>query len=190
MSLRGETYMQLSASAGALDRANRPRMLLVVPALLLLGALVFLLIAGTRFGDARQRLAAQNEQRQTVEELIQRTVANRADTPDLASLYPKRVFMDSDVQDLISEVFGPDGTQTITLGRKRERPLLTSPDLEIVDLDATIRNVDIFDLFRWIARVENDERLKGIFVSNLRLQPGQGGWNGTVQFRLYQMKGS
>lgn len=188
--MRGETYMQLSATANALDRANRPRMLLVVPALLLIGALIFLFVSHSRFSGERDRLSVQNAQRSAMEGIITQTMELRADTPNLAREYPIRVFMDSDIHDLIGEVLGPEGTQKITLGRKSERQVLTSPELNMVDLEANVRNIDLFDLFRWIARVESDERLSGIFVSNLRLSPAQGGWTGSVRFRLYQKKGS
>lgn len=190
MSMRGETYLQLTASASALDRANRPRMLLIVPGLLLVGALLFLLVSTARYMGERERMALQNEQRRALDGLIEQTMDARANTPNLAKQYPVRVFMDSDIQDLIGEVLGPEGNRAIILGRKRERPLLGSPELNVVDLDATVQNVQIFDLFRWIASVESDERLAGIFLSSLRLSPTQNGWRGNVQFRLYQKKGS
>jgi hypothetical protein len=177
---------QLTAAANAADRANRPRMLVVVPAILLIGGLVLTLVIFQRFSVAKSVLSSRLLERGRVQEIIDYSKKLEDAHPDPAKLFPVNDFMELNILDVAKE-FWPEGGP-VTVGQKsKPRSLGLNRLVERSDIDVSIvPSASIDDLFRFIHEVLTKEELKGVFLSKVDLRPSQGGWVGSLRFSLYE----
>ncbi len=179
---------QLRAQAAAADRANRPTMLVVVPALLLVGALLLTLVAGVRLVESKRTLERRLADRAQVERIVFEAEQLRRRTPDLDALYPPLPGLGDEIEREARRVW-PEGSRgTVRVGQVNPRPWSVSStgDLVQVSVDCTVSNVSFQDLTTWIRRVIDEPTRRRVFVSKLSVEPTPQGWTGTVQFRAYQ----
>ena len=178
---------QLTAAANAADRANRPRILVVAPAILLIGALLLTLVVFQRFSIAKSLLSSRLFERGRVQELINVAAKLEDAHPDPAKLFPVNAYMDANINDIAKEIWGENGPVAVT--GKSKRTLGLNKQVVRSDVDVSITAaVPMDDVFRFMYEVLTREELKGVFLSKIDLRPIQtgGGWMGSLRFSLYE----
>lgn len=177
---------QLTAAANAADRANRPRMFVVVPAILLIGALILTLIIFQRFSVAKKVLSSRLVERGRVQAIINYSHELEAAHPDPAKLFPANDFMDVNINDVAKEIWGEKGVANVG-PKQRPRSLGLNKQVERSDVDVNLTtSASIDDVFRFIRGVLTKDELKGVFLGKIDLRPVPGGWVGSLRFSLYE----
>jgi len=179
-----ELETQLLAAASAADRANRPRIFVIAPALLLIGALIFALVKYQRFVYAKDELASARAQVGELREVIAQAERWRAGRLPIDEIYQQNPFMDVNIDDLRKAMLGEDAG--VRVGQVNRRPLGLDGQLQRADVDCRITEAPLDDVMAWVEAVEAHESLERVFVSRLDLQPGREGWNGMIRFRGYE----
>lgn len=178
---------QLTLAANAADRSNRPRMLVIAPALLLLGALILTLVIFQRFSTAKSVLSSRMMERERVVSIIDFAGKLEAAHPDPAKLFPINEYMDVNISDVAKDIW-PDATN-VTVGPKEKRSLGLNKQFIRSEVGISFTpTVAIDDVFRFIHGVLTHKDLNGVFVGKVDLHPipAGGGWIGSVRFSLYE----
>jgi hypothetical protein len=184
----GQTDAQLVALADAADRANRPRMLVIVLALLAGAALVLVVAQSFRFLGARSLLEQRLTEARTVERFAERTRELRDREIDLASLFPDNPSMADQMQSLANEITeAPPGRRiTVDVIRRNRAVFQGDPSLQSATVRSTFQSVTTEQLFEWMERVQRLEGLDGAFVTEFSINPVEPGrWRGQVEFRMF-----
>lgn len=179
---------QLTAAANAADRSNRPRMLVVAPAILLIGAVILTLILFQRFSFAKSVLSTRLAERERVQKLIDYARDLEAANPEPAMLFPVNEFMEVNIVDVARRYWGEGGPVHVGPKQKpRTFGLNRVVDRADVDISLTAAT-SIDDLFPFIHEVLTREELEGVFLSKIDLRPigAGGGWMGSLRFSLYE----
>jgi hypothetical protein len=178
---------QLGAAANAADRANRPTLLVVAPALLLLGAIVLVLVTNHRFSVAKSALSARLAERARVDQLIEYASELEAANPDVGVLFPPDPFLDVKIADVAQDVWGEGGPVTVS-GKSSPRAVGLARQIAKSDVDVSWTTpLPIDELFTFIYRVLNEPEMTGhVFLARINIKPLPGGWIGSARFRLYE----
>ncbi|MEO1129916.1 MAG: hypothetical protein AAFX05_09465 [Planctomycetota bacterium] len=179
-----ELEAQLLATANAADRANRPRLVVIAPALLLVGAMIFALVTVQRLSLAKGSLQDARSLSDQVDQIITQTMAWRANRLPV-ELYVQNPFMADNIDEIRKTVMGSDDT-SIRVGSKQARAIGLDGVLQRADVDCQVGDVPLDALLGWIEAVEQHPDLSRVFVAQLELRPSARGWSGTVRFRRYE----
>lgn len=180
------TEAQLSAAAGAADRANRPTILVVAPALLLLGAVIITLITFQRFSSAKATLKDRVAEQTKVNAQVDYYAVLEQARPDVATLYPINDFMDTNMDDIARDVWGEELPITVS-PKSNPRPVGLNRAIERSDVEVGITApTPIDEIFEFVHRVLSDEQLDGVFLAKIDIRPNPGGWTGQLKFRTYE----
>ena len=186
-----QTEAQLSMMAGAVDRANRPRMIVVVCLLLAGAALILVFAMAFRFTSARSLYEGRLTERAGVELYAQRRDQLEDPQLDFPSLFPDNPGIGDEIAQIADSVTGPSPANKINVGQPQPKAitfLLGGGDerLQEVNVRCTFTQVRTEDLLAWMERVQRTESLKGTFVTSIEISPREPGrWSGSVQFRRY-----
>lgn len=182
------TEQQLAALASGADRANRPGLFVVVPALLLVGACLLALIAFVRFEDNRVGLRRELSQQALTERRLEEYRRLQEDVPDVAEMFPIRLALADRIEEIAENIVWAGESVPVQVPAATSRPLFANSDLARRDVVCSVSNASLAKLLEWVGLVEGDERVRGVFVAGVDLRPpqGRGGWSGTVTFRLYE----
>ena len=177
---------QLGAAANAADRANRPTLIVVAPALLLVGAIILVLITNHRFSVAKSVLGDRLAERARVDQLIEFAAELEAANPDIGVLFPPNPFMDVNIADVAQDVWGENGPVDVS-GKSNPRSVGLARQIERSDVDVSFTQpIPLDELFRFIHGVLSDQELRGVFLARINITPRSGGWMGSLRFRLYE----
>lgn len=179
-----ETDAQLAAAAAASDRANRPTIFLIAPALVLLGSLVLVAVLFARLGIARSDFAARRGVTQEIEALVAPVAAARERRIDSEFFEPRPNMADR--IDAETQAFWSERDGEVTVPTMRERVTGNERFVQTA-VETTIRGrpapEDVLDWIDLILRLPDQP---GIFVSKLNLDPRGAGLTGSVEFSRYQ----
>ena len=179
---------QLNALAASVERANRPRSLLVIPAALLVASAVFALWS---FRELRAQGSALVNERRSVERiagLVGEIQALKEADVDTAALYPTVAFIRSEVENAWREAGLPFREPPI-ISSPRQSTAVQVPLIVRTDVVCTVNNEALDTILRWIDNVLRRGDLAGrIFLTQVQLTPGGTGWRATIQFSLYERK--
>lgn len=178
---------QLASMAAAIDRANRPVSFLVVPAALLLVALIYVVWAGTQVRSASRNLAQQRGQALQIESLTQQIREQSRSQIDLASYFPPQPHFVSTIQATASSENFKKFARPPVFERERAFPESSDPPIERAEIGVTIQLENLDAVFEWIDAVLNHDTFRGkVFLSQIRLQPISNGWGGNLRFSVYR----
>jgi len=178
--------LEASYEAAAAERCNRPTRLVVIAALLLLAALVYLALAASRRAEAADNLEG-------AESAMQRLVNIRAEI---------EAYQDNDAQRALRQQFAPRMRSIrSTLGRianelgmeeppqlgqiTDERRLGLDSKLLLRTIDVTLTEADTDLALQWIQQATRD--VEGLFVSGVTLNPGPDAWRVTVKLSRWEI---
>ncbi len=177
---------QLTASANAAARANRPTLFVVVPAVLLLGAVILAMVTYQRFSSAKSVLRDRLAEGVVVEQLIGYAEDLRAAHPDVGELFPPNPFMDVNIEDVATDIWGEDAPVTVS-PKSNPRSVGLARDITRSDVDVSFQTpIPLDEIFLFIHRVVDEPDLDGVFLARINITPRVGGWLGSARFRLYE----
>lgn len=187
---------QLRAMANATDRANRPTGLLVLGLVVAVGFALYAIAAGTRWGVAKTAFARAQSDSVTVDRLVTDYKNHKANTPDVAKLFPSLASMGSDIEDQARKAWGiadKAPVPGVTVGRKTKGNIYdpaVNKALDLQIIEATIADQPLEKIMQWLANVEDNQKnlLGPTFVSSVSLNPANAGWQGSVRFSTYERK--
>ncbi|MEM1422508.1 MAG: hypothetical protein AAGH64_00745 [Planctomycetota bacterium] len=193
MSVRDQqTEAQLSMMAGAADRANRPRMLVIVSLLLVIASVVVVLALAVGFTGKRDLLRQRLTERAGVQTYIDRARAlDSGESTDFAEIFPDFPGIGDEIERLADSVTGPQPRDKITVSAPQYKSITQllgggDPNLREVNVRCTFSNAKTGDLLEWMQAVEESPLLPGVFVTAITMEPREPGrWTGSVQFRRY-----
>ncbi|GAB4553086.1 MAG: hypothetical protein Tsb0013_15530 [Phycisphaerales bacterium] len=186
-----QTEAQLSMMASAADRANRPRMIVVVCLLLAGAALILVLAMVFRFTSARSLLEQRLTEKAGVELYVQKTEQLPDQRVDFASMFPDNPSIGDQIAQIADSVTGPQPADKINVGQPQYKGITLllgggDPRLQEVNVRCTFTQVRTEHLLEWMERVQNTPSLSGTFVTSVEISPRDPGrWTGSVQFRRY-----
>ncbi len=186
-----QTEAQLAMMAGSADRANRPRMIVIVCLLLAGAALVTVLAMSVQFANSREfitdrltELEGVSRYAEQAEKLIGQEFDFQAEFPDFPSI-------GDEIAQIADRVTGIQPVDKITVGTPQYKAIAglfgADPRLQEVNVRCTFQSATATNLFRWMEEVQKTPQLEGTFVTSIDMSPrGEPGrWAGSVQFRRY-----
>lgn len=179
--------LEAAFEASVAERRNRPTGLIIVAALVLLAAFIYLLYAGAQRRDAAQTLVAAEAAHQELIDLEARIEAYQDDEAQRA-LRRRYAPVMSTIRSRLESLARESGfTDTLPqLGQiSSERRLGLDSPLLLRTITATIVEGDPQIALDWIQTAT--DRVNGLFVSGLTLSPVQGGWRITVQLSRWEI---
>lgn len=186
-----QTEAQLVAMAGAADRANRPRVIVLVCLMLAGAALVLVLVQAFQFGSASALLEQRTTEIDSVRSYVQHAEDLRDQEVDLAGAFPHNPSIADRIQSLANEVTGADQSKRIIVqvANYKDAVFGGDPALQSVTVRATFTALPTRELMEWIELVEGAEDLRGVFVQSFEIRPRDAGrWTGSVNFRRYEYR--
>ena len=188
-----QTEAQLVAMAGAADRANRPRMLVIVCLLLAAAALVIVLASAFRFRSTRSLLEDRLAEAAAIEAYVDRSKELAKDGINFAELFPPNPSIADLIEDIAARITGPSPINLIKVSQPSRKGLALifggNPNLETVTVMCTFTTARTEHIFEMMERVLQEPTLKGIFVHKIDMRPREPGlWSGSVEFRRYVYK--
>jgi len=179
--------LEAAFEAGAAERRNRPTGLVVVAAVCLLLAFVYLVYAAAQRREAAASLQGAEASYQELVDLRARIEAYQDDETQRA-LRRRYAPLMSTIRSRLEELARETGfTDTLPqLGQiSAERRLGLDSPLLLRTITATIVEGDPEVALEWIQAAT--DRVTGLFVSGLTLSPVQGGWRITVQLSRWEL---
>lgn len=185
---------QLAAMAAAADRTNKPTALIAGAAVLLVLAVVFTAWSAGRFFTSRQRLVAEMEKRERVEMVLRSIASKQLDLPNLELHYGREAltYMAENINDVAKQVWAsadnPNAPIPVNVGAKAgPTKLLTNESLGLSRVDVRMLSPQPLEkIMAFIEGVQNNERLRRVNVSLVKLDPAPTGWNAQLQFTAYE----
>lgn len=179
---------QLNALAASVERANRPRSLLVIPAALLVAGAVFALWALRDLRAQGGALAAERRSVERVAGLVGEIQTLKAADIDSAALYPTVAFIRSEVENAWREP-GLPFREPPSISSPRQSTAVQVPLIIRTDVVCTVNNEALDTILKWIDNVLRRGELAGrIFLTQVQFTPSGAGWRATLQFSLYERK--
>ncbi len=186
-----DARMELLVAAGAAERANRPRGLVVLAGLFLLSALAYAL-AGVS-ARAAAGASVERELRQTAEiaKIAERVRALQA-VQSLRGLEPNSR-IGKEIEDLAAEAgltADPSGRKLV-IGES-EVTGVAVPGVAQRKYTAKMTGQDAAAILRWLNSVQTSDRTRGVEISVLGLKPEpqgtRGAWNVDVEFVRWERR--
>lgn len=186
-----DSRLELVMAAGAAERANRPRTLVVLAALVLVAAAGYALLGVSARSAATG--AVETELRQTAEltKIAERIRALQG-VQALRGLEPNSR-IGKEIEDLAVE----EGLTADPAGRKlvigeSEVTGVAVPGVAQRKYTAKMTGQDAAAILRWLNNVQTSERTRGVEISVLNLKPEpqgtRGAWNVDVEFVRWERR--
>lgn len=176
-----EARLQIAVVAGATERSNRPRFLLVLAALALAGASVYAFLQFRDLSDARATLRAVQVTEARVEQLREQLLAAQSRSKD-DGLAPDPLTAQK-LQQLATQVGLPS---SVRLGTSQSSA--NAPGYVRRQYNANFRAPDIGPVLDWVQQATgpNSVGLSGVELRSILLRPLRtnqtGGWDVKVEF--------
>ncbi len=183
-----QTEAQLAAMANTADRANRPRVLVVVGGLIALAAVLLITVRFFGFVQARSLLEQRLTEAASVQKNIEASAELRSNTTDLSAIFPDNPSMADRIEAIAGEVWGDEVGSLISIGVINYGNAVFQGDTKLkrADVRCTFGMLRTEQILEWVERVLNDPSLAGVFISQFDIGPsGPGEWRGTITFRMY-----
>ena len=183
-----QARLELSVAASAAERANRPRHLLALACLALIGAVIYLGFGLFQRAGARAKIAGARDQARQITDALARLEAasagavNRGLDPD--------AYMNSKIQALANTA-GLTLNGTVT---DQEISGASVPGMQQKRYSASGTNQDPEAIFAWLNSTRIDSSVRGLELRQLQLRPGglsssgQPGWSFDVDFVRWERK--
>lgn len=187
-----QTEAQLSMMAGAADRANRPRMLVVVSLLLVAASVIVVLALVVGFTGKRGLLQQRLTERAGVEAyVVKAEELDAREGIDFEEEFPDFTGIGDEIARLAEEVAGNQPRDRISVGAPQYKGITSllgggDPRLQEVNVRCTFQSAKTEDVLRWMELVQQSELLEGTMVTMVEMtQRDPGRVKGSVQFRRY-----
>jgi len=190
MPVKPDTYRQLTAMANASDRANRPRTLLLIPALALLAGLIFLAVSYSSFGDARRRVEAEAFQAQRLARLVGTYESLQRQRVDLSDVYPP-VELELKVLEAYDDAGIPFDREPRIQAERQQLLPATRSNVVRTTVKAIASNESLENILRWTHNVVHHPDLEGrafVYAITLTPLPMSEAWSATIDFAIYETR--
>lgn len=178
--LDNDARFDLSMAAAARERANRPRLLVIVAGVVLVGALIVFAIGANSRAAAARDLRAEYARSQQIQTLITRltNLRERSTSGAVGANDPMPVFA------TLQRVYTQAGMPR-TLSAPVGEPITQHPDRErnLLIKGYDFRNItspELAPIMRWLELAHQE--IPGLEVTKIDLRAGPGGWTLTVSF--------
>ena len=189
-----ETQMQLRSAANAADRRNRPAMLVIGPAALLILTLLYLLWSFSGYAAAGREYAAAAADTRGTFASLQELLQSEETSSDVNERYQVNAYLLTDIGDTESS----DGEQghARAVGLRIDRienkgTSITQRNEPIAErsVNVYITGQELETILAWIDACLNDPRYKGrLYVKSINLRPNRtNGWDAQpVTLAIYE----
>ena len=187
-----EAEAQLRSAAAAADRRNRPTMMVLVPAVLLLVAILYTAWSAQAFSSARGAYMSMGARTERVQSLIDQIKVAREQEETTTNEFRRAPYLVSDIGD--DEADGKQGyAKQHGLSIKKIDPrrgsVLRDELLVENSVSVYMQGQSLDRIFRWMNACLEDENYKGrLFVKSINLKPNRlGGWDAEpVSFGIWE----
>lgn len=187
MILSAQIEQQLTTMAAAVDRANKPTSLLLVPMLLVVASLGFVLWGWREMSSQRALVSARVREVDEITKLVGQIQNERGKSVDIASLYIRLPFMGSQVSEAWTGT-GITFREPPIVGSTSTNPILSNPVLLRSEVQVTTNNEPLENILKGVDATLRHEVLgPQAFVSLAQLTPAGGGWRSTIRFSAYHV---
>jgi hypothetical protein len=184
--LDDEQRLELVARSARTERANRPKILLIVGVLAVVAALVYMLMGLSKVTGAKLDVAREKVTTDQIVELMPRVLAFKSAGPQGDALNP-----DPRMLGKIQALAGESGLTGVT-GSESDDTRAAPPGFARKRYTFKIGSQVASGIFAWLARVAKDQ--EGVELTAFTLTPGQGTpdgqprWNADVTFVRLERK--
>ena len=190
MAVPPDTYRQLTAMANASDRANRPRALLLIPALALVAGLIVLAVSYSSFGDARERVEAEAFQAQRLARLVGVYESLQRQRVDLSEVYPPVEF-ELRILEAYDDAGIPFDREPRIQAERQQLLPATRSNVVRTTVKGVASNESLENILQWIHNVVHHPDLEGrafIYSITLTPLPTSEAWSATIDFAIYETR--
>lgn len=184
MGTRPDTSLELAMAAASAQNASKPRYLIVLASLMLVGAAAYLLWVITAQGAAARQL----NKSQASLDTLKVTIAQVKTTYDPESM--KRYEPNQRVINQLTTSAEQSGLPGVVPSTAAD--IRNVKGYVIKQYSVSIAEKDPAVLLQWLQRVTNDSEIPGLDLARIKLTPGYKlpngvvGWNMEVTFRRWQ----
>lgn len=173
--LSEESRLQVAVVAGATERSNRPRFLLVLGAILLAAALVYTGVQAQALGSARAEIRRQEEKVRKIDALV--AELRTAHAAQQLDALPPDPLTTNKLENLGKSLGLPQSLRITEQGVSAGAPGFTKRTYT-----ANFNTPDVGYVLEWLVQAtgENTVGLTGIEINQIRLRPqhnNNSGWN-------------
>lgn len=195
MSRTLQTEQQLQGMALSADRANRPRMLVIIPALLLLGAALTAIASAWNMNTQAQRLTNSERTRDSALKTMAGLEAERASIPKLHEMFERDPLLAATIRQYGQQVFSEAGIEDeFPDPAPRERGYPAGGEhMTRTSTPTTLHNQPLTPILTFVDRVLQDPDNKfvdsdNLYLASFDLNPVAGAdtWNATIAFETYE----
>jgi len=179
---------QLSGMAASRDTANQPRMLVVLSAVLLAAALIFLMVGARKVSSARHSLANAQSYATRIDGLLNQIDTKKSSKVDFTKLYPKQPYLQVFTQDLVDKG-SYEFTNKPSVSSPREILVLRDAGVYQLTIQCRIQQESLDKILKWIDDILRLKQLRGqAFLSHITLTPQGSGWQSSFDISVYTTK--
>lgn len=181
--LSEDARYRLAAEASTRQRRNRPRLWVALAAIVLAGAMLFLMVQARSRGRAASALRAQTISRANIELMLQQ-LKELQQQPQNPGGDPTEPMANLPVR--MEEIATASG-----LASKPRPPITPAPEDKAGGVIRSYRYSDVQDpslsaLLAWVQNAE--QQIPGLHVHSLVLTPSDTAWKMTVSFKRWERK--
>ena len=213
-SIADSRRLELTMAASSTERTNRPKFLLVLAGVVLIGALIYALTGVSARLSASQRIEEANSSTRRVMSLVERVKATTA-SPLEANLAP-----DPRLGAKLEQAASAIGLTLVgDISTVVTSSAGSGAGLQQREFNARVENADPAQILAWLAAAQDQKQFPGLHVYNINLVPGgktptatppgprpgspptaqpvdpneprySGGWSMNVKFIRFERKGN
>jgi len=181
-----EVDAQLHAMALSTERSNRPRALILLPALLVVAGIVYLGVGLKTRTDATRRLARAATYDATIQSYVRAFQSAESEEIDFRELYPPNPYISPDIREAL-RASGVEFPTEPTIGQASSTTVMQEPRIVRTTVTCTVREGPLESILQWIEAIESWETLEGhAFISRLTLDPRPRGWQCSFDVSIYE----
>lgn len=183
-----DAQLQLTATANAADRANRPTRFVVFAVAVLVVAAVYLAASVRVFERAKETVANAQYEDLLIGQLLAQLTEIVGGGADIAALYPKDFFVETKIIDSWKAA-GIDFSPQPIVSDRVSQSVPQNPRVQRYDATCSVNQAPVEDVLRWMTAALEHEDLAGkLFVSQATFNPITPEWNASFRLSWYEVR--